>query len=243
MSVRQGQAVEEDGLARGDTPERICTAALMLIAERGFDGTSVEDIAVRAGVAKGTIYYHFPGKTAVFEAVLRRIGAALGLALREAVDGARGEGTDTLVAAVTALLGMVDAHPELIRVLLTELFHEGRSWQALLREIYEDVVAVFVTVLDPVSRDGAAAGAGAGDGSPPGTAAGDGAGPGTYGADPGTWSRQEVHPVLRTAGVAVFGMALLVAVDHARVATVVPLEAVGAQMGRLLSGWGPIARG
>jgi len=38
-----------------------------LIAEQGFSATTVDDIALRAKVAKGTVYYNFASKTALFE--------------------------------------------------------------------------------------------------------------------------------------------------------------------------------
>lgn len=44
----------------------ILTAAFALFAERGFAATRMEDIAVRAGIAKGTVYLHFPDKEALF---------------------------------------------------------------------------------------------------------------------------------------------------------------------------------
>ena len=44
----------------------ILEAALALFAERGFAATRMEDVAVRAGIAKGTVYLHFPDKEALF---------------------------------------------------------------------------------------------------------------------------------------------------------------------------------
>jgi AcrR family transcriptional regulator len=47
------------------TRDRISTAALQLFAEKGFDGTSVRDIARAAGIAEGALYRHFPSKEAL----------------------------------------------------------------------------------------------------------------------------------------------------------------------------------
>jgi AcrR family transcriptional regulator len=49
----------------------ILDAALDVFAERGFAEARLEDVATRAGVAKGTIYLYFPGKEALFEALIR----------------------------------------------------------------------------------------------------------------------------------------------------------------------------
>ncbi|HEX8520351.1 MAG TPA: TetR family transcriptional regulator [Pseudonocardia sp.] len=48
-----------------DAPGRLQQAALELFAERGFEQTTVEDIAVRAGVTKRTFFRHFPDKREV----------------------------------------------------------------------------------------------------------------------------------------------------------------------------------
>jgi AcrR family transcriptional regulator len=50
----------------------IAEVAVRLWAERGFDGTSVAEVAEAAGVSKGTLYLYFPSKQALLEDVLRR---------------------------------------------------------------------------------------------------------------------------------------------------------------------------
>lgn len=49
---------------------RILDAALKVFAKVGFTGASMDQIASTAGVTKPTIYYHFPSKDALFEAML-----------------------------------------------------------------------------------------------------------------------------------------------------------------------------
>jgi AcrR family transcriptional regulator len=46
--------------AAGETRQRIVEATYRLHAERGIAGTSMKDIALRAGVSIGTVYHHFP---------------------------------------------------------------------------------------------------------------------------------------------------------------------------------------
>ena len=50
---------------------KLYEAAVTLIAEKGFSSTTVDEIAERAGVAKGTVYYNFASKTELFEELLR----------------------------------------------------------------------------------------------------------------------------------------------------------------------------
>jgi AcrR family transcriptional regulator len=51
------------------TVHDLVKAARPLFAERGFSGTSIEDIVRAAGVTRGALYHHFGSKTDVFRAV------------------------------------------------------------------------------------------------------------------------------------------------------------------------------
>ena len=54
-------------------PAELLDAALEVFAEKGFAAARMEDIAARAGAAKGTLYLYFPSKEAVFEALVRSL--------------------------------------------------------------------------------------------------------------------------------------------------------------------------
>ena len=57
----------------GDVAERILDAAERVFLERGFQSASLDEIAADAPASKPTIYAHFPGKEALFAAVVARI--------------------------------------------------------------------------------------------------------------------------------------------------------------------------
>ena len=52
-------------------PQELLAAALESFVERGFAATRMEDVAKRAGVAKGTLYSYFSSKNDLFKAVVR----------------------------------------------------------------------------------------------------------------------------------------------------------------------------
>jgi AcrR family transcriptional regulator len=54
----------------GEVDERILEAASKVFLDRGFDGASIDEIAVVAHAGKPTIYTRFPGKEALFSAVV-----------------------------------------------------------------------------------------------------------------------------------------------------------------------------
>jgi AcrR family transcriptional regulator len=55
---------------RDDTRRSLLEAAAKLIAERGYRGTTVNDVIARAGLSKGTFYWHFKSKHDLLLAVL-----------------------------------------------------------------------------------------------------------------------------------------------------------------------------
>ncbi|WP_131741693.1 TetR/AcrR family transcriptional regulator [Actinomadura roseirufa] len=58
----------------GDTRQRIQDVALELFLERGYDQTSLREIAERLDVTKAALYYHFRTKEDIVSGLLERIG-------------------------------------------------------------------------------------------------------------------------------------------------------------------------
>ena len=52
------------------TKRRIFTTAIKLFAEKGYENTGIEEITAVAGVAKGSLYYHFETKEELFDLLL-----------------------------------------------------------------------------------------------------------------------------------------------------------------------------
>ncbi len=52
------------------TKRRIFNTAVKLFSTKGYDNTSIEEITAIAGVAKGSLYYHFSKKEDIFDMLL-----------------------------------------------------------------------------------------------------------------------------------------------------------------------------
>lgn len=50
--------------------DKVLQAAVEVFAEKGYHQASMDDIALRANVAKGTLYYHFSGKAELFRTIV-----------------------------------------------------------------------------------------------------------------------------------------------------------------------------
>ena len=62
----------EQSSRTGSTREQVVAHAAALIRERGFRATSIGDVLERAGIQKGSFYYHFPSKEDLGHAVIDR---------------------------------------------------------------------------------------------------------------------------------------------------------------------------
>ncbi|WCR25593.1 TetR/AcrR family transcriptional regulator [Paenibacillus thiaminolyticus] len=61
----------------GERRNEILDAADELFGQRGFDGTSTNDILERVGIARGTLYHHFKSKEDIMDALIERYSARL----------------------------------------------------------------------------------------------------------------------------------------------------------------------
>ncbi len=125
-------------------------ALIDLIAEKGFDATTVGDIAERAMVNRATFYRHYPDKyalvTSIFEDVVVRAIQEIGPPLQSLKnldwlskdylplpDQLASQATPHEVAAFTAIFEHIARHAKLYRTMLGK---QGSSWFAIQMRNY-----------------------------------------------------------------------------------------------------------
>jgi TetR/AcrR family transcriptional regulator len=131
------------------TKGAILTAALSLAAERGISGTTMADVAERAGVAKGSLYYNFSSKEKLFEGLLLDGMAGLTEALREARSGT--QGWPAIEAMVERLLTEISANLALAKIMGGEVFRTDRPWQESAFGLRHEALAEFAAAIDEAS--------------------------------------------------------------------------------------------
>src|SRR5271163_4784871 len=91
MSIEIQLAAKEPKRARG----KLRVAALLdagaaLFAEKGYEATTMTEIAQRSGAAIGSLYQFFPSKEALAEALFDRYAAGAAAAFEQVADRAPG---------------------------------------------------------------------------------------------------------------------------------------------------------
>ena len=128
------------------TRERLFEAAVELIGERGYHGTTVDDIVERAGVAKGTVYYHFAGKTELFQALLEDGLEKLSEAFRAEVE-ANEDPREALKCIVVAELRFIHDYQAFSKLLMSELWRADRVWREALVMLRKNYISCVEGVL------------------------------------------------------------------------------------------------
>jgi AcrR family transcriptional regulator len=100
------------------TREQFIAVATRLFAERGYEDTSIESVLHATGASRGSLYHHFRGKDALFEAVLEAVESDVGQRTAAAAAGAA-DAFEALRAGCLAWVGIA-GDPVVQRILLID---------------------------------------------------------------------------------------------------------------------------
>ncbi|AYY15662.1 TetR/AcrR family transcriptional regulator [Actinobacteria bacterium YIM 96077] len=99
--------------------EQLIDIGRTLFAERGFDGTSIEEIAARARVSKPVVYEHFGGKEGIYAVVVDREMEQLLDSITTALSS-EGHPRVLLEQAALALLDYIETSTDGFRILVRD---------------------------------------------------------------------------------------------------------------------------
>jgi AcrR family transcriptional regulator len=108
------------GRPQGQTPQgaaarnRLYAIAMQLIAARGYEATTLRDIAKQAGVSVGLLYRYFPSKQAVVIALYDELSSDYA---RQAAEMPTGRWRDRFIFALKTSLGVLKPHQVALRAL------------------------------------------------------------------------------------------------------------------------------
>ncbi len=115
------------------TAERILDVAEELFAERGYAGTTLRDVASRVGLRIPSLYNHFPGKEALYVAVLQRGVGPLLAVLSEFLDAEADAYRDS-ARVVQRIMDQLARRPNLPRLIQRETLAGSERLTPLLRD-------------------------------------------------------------------------------------------------------------
>ena len=117
-SSAKGRRASRARMTSAERREQLIEIARGLFAERGFEGTSVEEIAHRAEVSKPVVYEHFGGKEGLYAVVVDREVRQLLDLMRDALTG--GHPRDLIEHAALSLLDYIETSSDGFRILVRD---------------------------------------------------------------------------------------------------------------------------
>ncbi|WP_327351451.1 TetR/AcrR family transcriptional regulator [Streptomyces sp. NBC_01304] len=145
MSPRSAAVNEE---LRRRSRERLLQATVELVGERGYEATTLGDIADRAGAARGLVSYYFPGKRQLLQSAVHRLmHVTLEAALAREPHTENGD--ERMARAIDAILGLAVERPVLMRTHMAGILQADGfvrcAEQQRLAELLRDTVVRYGT--------------------------------------------------------------------------------------------------
>src|SRR4051812_32188046 len=119
-------------------PAEIVSAALDLFVEKGFAATKMEQIGVRAGVTKGTVYLYFRSKEDLFRAVLEESIVPTVEAGEQMIEAHRGSATELFRTLMLTWWSVIGRHPT--SGIPKLIMSEAANFPALAEIFFEKVI-------------------------------------------------------------------------------------------------------
>ncbi len=135
--------------------QAILAAALDEFSNRGFAATRLDDVARRAGVAKGTIYLYFRDKESLFQDLVRDMLAPM-IGVIEAL-GQADLPTSALAERIADLFVREvyeTRRKDVVRLMLTEGRHFPKLAEFYYREVLSRIIAAVRGTLEPAAARG-----------------------------------------------------------------------------------------
>lgn len=142
---------------KAERPGEILDAAFEEFVKNGYAATRLEDVAARASVTKGTIYFYFKTKERVFDEMIRRKSQALFPKLEDHASKLAGTHVERLRSLVAFVYRTI-AEDRNARETLRFLIAEGPQFPDLVERHYDEFVHPVIDQFSKVIADGVTAG-------------------------------------------------------------------------------------
>jgi len=141
-------------MSAAERRDQLIGVARVCFAEKGFDGTSIEEIASRARVSKPIIYEHFGGKEGLYAVVVDREVTALLTTLRHAMTNPRAGSRRLIELGTMALLDYIESCPEGFQIIMRDSSEMGGSgFASILNDVIVRVEGLLIPMFEAQGFD------------------------------------------------------------------------------------------
>lgn len=130
------------------TKRRIFNTAVKLFSDKGYDNASVEEITAIAGVAKGSLYYHFAKKEDIFDLILQE-GMKL---LRNSIEIKTRNcesSLDKIKAIILVEIKVIVRYEDFLNVVLSQIWGEEEKNKKCKKAVFE-----YIKIIEKIVQEG-----------------------------------------------------------------------------------------
>lgn len=145
---RAQPAARKNALPKSERRQQILSVARDVFARRGYHQTTIDDIALQAGVARGTFYLYFEDKRAVFSDLIDRFAGQLTMAIvRIVTDDPRRPVVDQVRENIRAIIATCLTERSMTKILFTDAVGIDPAFDRKLFAFYDTVVQLLTESL------------------------------------------------------------------------------------------------
>ncbi|RDV84049.1 TetR/AcrR family transcriptional regulator [Ammonifex thiophilus] len=131
----------------------IFEAAVAVFSEKGFAKATMEEIARRAGIAKGTLYYNYRSKKELFLSLIEEGIERLEAAVKREIARRR-DTSSKLEALIGAQLSFFEEYRDYCKLLLSEVWGLGSRWEKQLERLRSGYIGIIKDLLQRGQAEG-----------------------------------------------------------------------------------------
>lgn len=134
------------------TKRLIFESAIRIFSNSGYNGATMDDIALSAGVAKGTLYYHFKSKEEIFKFIITEGMIVINEEIQEATKNET-NAICKLRALCKVELNMVYKNKDFFKVVMSQLWGQ-ESRQLELRNVIQEYIKCLESYIKEAMNSG-----------------------------------------------------------------------------------------
>lgn len=131
----------------------IFDAAITVFSEKGFEKATVDEVAERAGIAKGTIYYNYGSKKNLFLSLIEEGIERLETAVKKEI-ARRNNVRAKLEALIAVQLQFFDDYKNFCKVLLSEVWGPDTRWEEKAERIRSGYLSTIKDLIEAGKDEG-----------------------------------------------------------------------------------------
>ncbi|HJG51032.1 MAG TPA: TetR/AcrR family transcriptional regulator [Brachybacterium faecium] len=149
MAQKEAPRSRSTRMSGKERREQLLAVGRRVFAAKGFDMTTVEEIAARAKVSKPVVYEHFGGKEGLYAVVVDREVSTLLAALERSLADQRAHPRVLMERAALAFLSYIDENEDGFRILVRDspVSHSLGTFSSLLTDVAQRVEEILATQL------------------------------------------------------------------------------------------------